>query len=58
MTILEGKMPEKIKQKFRKIAMERFKYEKGAISKAMEEAIVNYPPAHATGGLEVRFKPD
>jgi hypothetical protein len=42
MTILKGEISEKINQKFRKLAMERFGYEKGSISKAIEEAILQW----------------
>ncbi|MHA1783924.1 MAG: hypothetical protein ACTSVE_01880 [Candidatus Helarchaeota archaeon] len=42
MTILKGTVPDDINEKFRKIAMERFGYEKGAISKALTEAILKW----------------
>ncbi|MHA1651236.1 MAG: hypothetical protein ACTSYB_13665 [Candidatus Helarchaeota archaeon] len=42
MTILKGEISEKINQEFRKLAMQRFGYEKGAISKALEEAILKW----------------
>jgi len=42
MTILKGEIPEKINHEFRKLAMKRFGYEKGAISKAIEEAILKW----------------
>ncbi len=42
MTIIKGEIPENINQEFRKLAMERFGYEKGAIGKAIEEAIIKW----------------
>jgi len=42
MTVIKGEIPENINQEFRKLAMERFGYEKGAISKAIEEAIMKW----------------
>ncbi|MHA1266863.1 MAG: DUF5678 domain-containing protein [Candidatus Helarchaeota archaeon] len=42
MTILKGEISNKINQEFRKLAMQRFGYEKGAISKALEEAIIKW----------------
>lgn len=42
MTILKGEISEKINREFRKLAMKRFGYEKGAISKAIEEAILKW----------------
>ncbi len=42
MTILKGEISEQISHEFRKLAMKRFGYEKGAISKALEEAILKW----------------
>jgi len=42
MTILKGEISKEINQKFRQLAMQRFNYEKGAISNALEEAIIKW----------------
>lgn len=39
MKIVRGVITEEIEKQFRKIAMEKFGYSKGALSKALEEAI-------------------
>jgi hypothetical protein len=39
MKTIRGQVPEELEKKFRKMAMEKFGYSKGAISKALEEAI-------------------
>lgn len=39
MKTLRGQVPEKIEREFRKLAMEKFGYGKGSLSKALEEAV-------------------
>ena len=36
---IRGVIPKKIEQKFRKLAMRKFGYGKGSLSKALEEAL-------------------
>ncbi|MFC1768457.1 hypothetical protein ACFLZX_01710 [Nanoarchaeota archaeon] len=40
--VLKVEIDEKIEQKFRKMAMKKFGYKRGAIQKATEEAISNW----------------
>jgi len=37
---IRGVIPKKIEQKFRKLAMKKFGYGKGSLSKALEEALL------------------
>jgi hypothetical protein len=39
MKTVRGQIPEELEKRFRRLAMEKFGYSKGAISKALEEAI-------------------
>jgi len=37
---IRGVVPKKVEQKFRKLAMRKFGYGKGSLSKALEEALL------------------
>lgn len=39
MKTIRGQVTEEIEKEFRKLAMEKFGYSKGALSKALEEAV-------------------
>jgi hypothetical protein len=39
MTFIRGVIPEKLEKEFRKLAMQKFGYAKGALSKALTEAV-------------------
>jgi len=39
---IRGVIPKKIEQKFRKLAMKKFGYGKGSLSKALEEALLKW----------------
>jgi hypothetical protein len=42
MSEVRGVMLVEVEKKFRKLAMEKFGYGKGSLSKALEEALVNW----------------
>lgn len=46
MAIVRGVIPEELEKRFRKLAMEKFGYSKGALSKALEEAIRDWTKKH------------
>jgi len=39
---IRGVIPKNVEQKFRKLAMKKFGYGKGSLSKAMEEALLKW----------------
>jgi hypothetical protein len=39
---VRGSVPEEVEKKFRKLAMNKFGYGKGSLSKAMEEALCRW----------------
>jgi len=54
--LIRAKINEKLERRFRELAMKRFGYGKGALSKAVEEAILNW--ISLVGKREVVFEGD
>lgn len=54
--LIRAKINERLERKFRELAMKRFGYGKGALSKAVEEAILKW--VSLVGGKEVVFEGD
>jgi len=54
--VIRAKISEALEQRFRELAMKRFGYCKGALSKAAEEAILRW--ISSTESEEVKFKGD
>jgi len=54
--LIRAKIDERLERKFRELAMKRFGYGKGALSKAVEEAILKW--VSLVGGKEVVFEGD
>ena len=54
--MIRAKIDKRLERKFRELAMKRFGYGKGALSKAVEEAILKW--VSLVGGKEVVFEGD